>query len=241
MNDTSIASIEPPDRRRRQLAGQQQIDGLRRSWRGPSARRGSSRARGSGWARCDVSAVDHGSRPGGPDRRLSRAIQAIPEVAEARQDELLRVEAAIDDRREDLHLRVRAASTAAMPSGAATMQSRRMSSAPAFSSIVIAATALPPVASIGSTISAVLDDRSAGSFEVVLRRDGGVLVALQSDVPDARIGQHLEHRVHHARARRAAPARRRRSRRAPRPGPARAASRPAPASSAASASLRSRG
>ena len=47
---------------------------------------------------------------------------------------------------------------------AATMQISRISRAPARCSMVIAATALPPVASIGSTMIAVLFDKSGGNF-----------------------------------------------------------------------------
>ena len=60
-----------------------------------------------------------------------------------------------------------------------------------------AATALPPVASMGSIIRTKLWLRSAGSFEVGPRRDRGQLVALEADVPHARGGDELEDRVQH--------------------------------------------
>ena len=43
-------------------------------------------------------------------------------------------------------------------------------------------------------------ERSRGSFDVVARGDRRLLVALQADVADARVGQQLEHRVDHAQA-----------------------------------------
>ena len=62
-------------------------------------------------------------------------------------------ELAVDDRRVDRGRRGEAARPVATPSGAATMQIIRMSRAPASRSRSSAATALPPVASIGSIIS----------------------------------------------------------------------------------------
>ena len=96
-----------------------------------------------------------------------------------------------------------------MPSGAATMQTMRMSRAPAPHSRSSAATALPPVASIGSIMSTKLAPRPGGSFAVVLRRDGRQLVALQTDVadPGARAPARAPRRA--CRGRRGAPARRR--------------------------------
>ena len=63
-----------------------------------------------------------------------------------------------------------------------------------------AATALPPVASIGSIISTKLSARFGGQLRVVLRRHRRRLVALQPDVADARVRHELEHGVEHAEA-----------------------------------------
>ena len=63
-----------------------------------------------------------------------------------------------------------------------------------------AATALPPVASIGSIIRTKLDVEARRQLGVVPRRDRRHLVALQADVADARVGHELEHGVEHAEA-----------------------------------------
>ena len=192
---------QPADRRRRQLAGEQQIDRLaevdaahqlvepvaahENAVRLDVREAGRPRARGAGLA---------------ARRGLGRAIQPISEVPEAGQDELLRVQLAIDDgrvdrARPDARPRPRRCPRARRRCRPAGCRARRPARAAS-----IAAIALPPVASIGSTTSAVLFDEIARQLRVVARRDRRVLVALQADVTDARVRQQLEHRIHHAEA-----------------------------------------
>ena len=109
----------------------------------------------------------------------------------------MRVEAAVDDRRVDVDvgisllddrdaLRARRRCTRCGRAGAGARSRSRP------------ATALPPVASIGSIISTKLVAETRRQLRVVLRRHGGRLVALQAEVADARAGHELEHGVEHA-------------------------------------------
>ena len=118
----------------------------------------------------------------------------------------------------DATLRDDAARRSAMPSAPRRCRRCGCRCAPASRSRSSAATALPPVASIGSIISTKLDVEARGQLRVVPRGDGRHLVALQADVADARAAARARARRRACRARRAAPARRRCRRR--RAGPA---------------------
>ena len=207
----------PPDRRRRQFAHQQQIDGVGerqpahhlvdgvaadqdlvrtdRCQRGlPSAawrrRRPRLRASIAPYALCHVSLC---ARVMG----LKRAVQSIAEIAETRHDVLLRVQLPIDDGRVDDDVRM-------LPLderhafGRGDDADDPDARAPARASRSSAATALPPVASIGSIISTSLSSQPRRQLRIVLRGDGRHLVALQADVADPRGRHQLENGVEHA-------------------------------------------
>src|SRR6188474_1649104 len=107
MNDISMASINRPidgvgssPVRSRYRPSPKLIRPIRSSSRYPRTR--------IRFGLIDVSSVVHVSRfPGEFPGESGRAIQPISKIAESRQDELLRVELSIDDRREHVYCGMR--------------------------------------------------------------------------------------------------------------------------------------